>query len=93
MPNNAATASPAPIGQAPTAPNTTPTARPTDSWTIGLLDQPRSLLPYQHLVGQRAHGRADQRAAVPIAGTSYAYGYTGTGVLERIPRASKTATP
>ena len=85
VPNNAATASPAPIGQAPTAPNTTPTARPTDSWTIGLLDQPRSLLPYQPSSGSARMAAPLSELLFPSPVLSYAYGYTGTGVLDRIP--------
>ena len=84
VPTIAATASPAPIGLPPTAAALTPTPAPT-GWTLGLLDQPRTLLPYQPTP-------ANMRAAAPAAELlfpspvlSFNYTYTGTGVLERIP--------
>ncbi|KPV47223.1 hypothetical protein SE17_42645 [Kouleothrix aurantiaca] len=58
VPNIAATPSPAQLGLPPTAAALTPTPAPT-SWTIGLLDQPRTLLPYQSTPG-------NARAAAPI---------------------------
>jgi peptide/nickel transport system substrate-binding protein len=56
-----------------------------DTWSIGLLDEPKSLYPYPKDVGS-------QRIAAPLTELLFPspilrlnYGYTTTGVLERIP--------
>lgn len=56
-----------------------------DTWSIGLLDEPKSLYPYYD-------GAATQRLAAPLTEMlfpspilSLNYGYTTTGVLDRIP--------
>jgi peptide/nickel transport system substrate-binding protein len=74
------------IGPAPTdAAVAAAQAERDDTWVIGLLDRPRTLYPYQP-------SPTAQRTAAPITELlfpspvlSYAYSYTGTGVLERIP--------
>lgn len=56
-----------------------------DTWSVGLLDAPADLYPY-------AQDASGQRAAAPITELlfpapilAFNYGYTSTGVLERIP--------
>ncbi len=91
-------ATPAPGGSLPAsaAPAATPpqlandavataVALRNDSWAIGLQDAPKDFYPYQP-------GASAQRAAAPITELlfpspvlAYNYGYTTTGVLERIP--------
>jgi peptide/nickel transport system substrate-binding protein len=84
VPNIAATPSPAPLGLPPTAAALTPTPAPT-SWTIGLLDQPRTLLPYQSTPGNARAAAPISEIVFPSPVLSFNYSYTGTGVLERIP--------
>jgi peptide/nickel transport system substrate-binding protein len=63
----------------------TPGSVRRDTWTIGLLDEPKSLYPYPESAGA-------QRLAAPLLELLYPspilslnYGYTTTGVLDRIP--------
>lgn len=85
VPTTATTTNPAPIGQVPTsAPASTPT--PTSAtWTIGLLDMPRTLLPYQSSVSSARAAAPASELLFPSPVLSFNYGYTSTGVLERIP--------
>src|SRR5438874_5386377 len=76
---------PAPPSPIPTSAAAVANAIRDDTWAIGLLDEPKSLYPYPDSV-------AAQRIAAPLTELlfpspilSINYGYTTTGVLERIP--------
>ena len=84
VPNNAAAPTAVPLGQA-TRGAATATAAPNNAWTIGLLDQPRSLLPYQASSGAARVAAPITELLFPSPALAYNYGYTTTGVLERIP--------
>ncbi len=85
VPNSAATPSPAPIGQAPTRAAAATATPPAETWTVGLLDQPRTLLPYQASISSARTAAPVAELLFPSPVLSFNYGYTGTGVLERIP--------
>ncbi len=76
---------PVPPSPLPTSAAAMANAIRDDTWAIGLLDEPKSLYPYPDSV-------AAQRIAAPLTELlfpspilSINYGYTTTGVLERIP--------
>src|SRR5262245_42538699 len=60
------------------------TPRP-DTWGIGLLDEPRSLYPYPENAGAQRVAAPLTELLFPSPVLSLNYGYTTTGVLERIP--------
>ncbi|MDZ4719538.1 MAG: peptide ABC transporter substrate-binding protein [Roseiflexaceae bacterium] len=74
-----------------------PTAMPTsvavanalaarrDTWVIGLLDQPPDLYPYPISAATRRSLAPISELLFPSPILAYNYGYTNTGVLERIP--------
>jgi peptide/nickel transport system substrate-binding protein len=74
------------LGPLPTsAAAATASALREDTWAIGLLDEPESLYPYPE-------SAAAQRVAAPLIELlfpspilAFNYGYTTTGVLERVP--------
>lgn len=81
VPTSQQTLVPAPTSAAAAAANT---AR-ADTWAIGLLEGPQAISPY-------LDSAATQRAAAPVTELIFpapilaiGYGYTTTGVLERIP--------
>jgi peptide/nickel transport system substrate-binding protein len=86
VPRTPPTVVPATIGPAPTsAAVAEANAAREDTWIVGLQDQPRDLYPY-------ARTPTAQRAAAPITELlfptpvlAFNYGYTSTGVLDRIP--------
>ena len=85
-PRTTPTVVPATLGPAPTsAAVAEANAARDDTWIIGLLEQPRELYPY-------AGNPTAQRAAAPLTELlfpspvlAFNYGYTSTGVLDRIP--------
>ena len=56
-----------------------------DTWGIGLLDEPRSLYPYPENAGAQRIAAPLTELLFPSPILSLNYGYTTTGVLERIP--------
>jgi peptide/nickel transport system substrate-binding protein len=63
-----------------------PTSPPSaDTWGIGLLDEPRSLYPYPENAGAQRVAAPLTELLFPSPILSLNYGYTTTGVLERIP--------
>jgi peptide/nickel transport system substrate-binding protein len=56
-----------------------------DTWGIGLLDEPRSLYPYPENAGAQRVAAPLTEMLFPTPILSLNYGYTATGVLERIP--------
>jgi peptide/nickel transport system substrate-binding protein len=56
-----------------------------DTWGIGLLDEPRSLYPYPENAGAQRVAAPLTELLFPSPILSLNYGYTTTGVLERIP--------
>jgi peptide/nickel transport system substrate-binding protein len=62
-----------------------PSPTPADGWTIGLVDEPRSLYPYPESVGAQRAAAPQTQLLFPSPVLSLNYGYTTTGVLERIP--------
>lgn len=56
-----------------------------DTWGIGLLDEPRSLYPYPENAGAQRVTAPLTELLFPSPVLSLNYGYTTTGVLERIP--------
>lgn len=56
-----------------------------DTWVIGLLDRPQNLLPYQPTPTAQRIAAPITELLFPAPILAYAYTYTNTGVLERIP--------
>jgi len=56
-----------------------------DTWIIGLLDEPRSLYPYADSASSARIAGPITELLFPSPILSLNYGYTNTGVLERIP--------
>jgi peptide/nickel transport system substrate-binding protein len=56
-----------------------------DTWSIGLLDEPKSLYPYARDAGAQRITAPLTELLFPSPILSVNYGYTTTGVLERIP--------
>ncbi|MFL5804170.1 MAG: peptide ABC transporter substrate-binding protein [Roseiflexaceae bacterium] len=56
-----------------------------DTWSIGLLDEPKSLYPYPRDVNAQRIAAPLTELLFPSPILSLNYGYTTTGVLERIP--------
>src|SRR6185295_18892323 len=79
------TGAPPTLNPPPTSAAGTVAAAQSNSWAIGLLDEPASLYPYPE-------SAAAQRTAAPLTELLFpspilglSYDYTTTGVLERIP--------
>src|SRR6184192_2679625 len=56
-----------------------------DVWTIGMLDKPQDLYPYPADVATQRTTAPLTELLFPSPILAYNYGYTSTGVLERIP--------
>ncbi len=56
-----------------------------DTWAIGLPDEPRSLYPYPESISTQRIAAPLTELLFPSPVLSLNYGYTNTGVLERIP--------
>ncbi len=56
-----------------------------DTWAIGLLDEPKSLYPYPDSISTQRIAAPLIELLFPSPVLSLNYGYTSTGVLERIP--------
>lgn len=63
----------------------TAVAERNDTWEIGLLDRPANLYPYQPTAAARRLAAPLVELLYPSPILSYGFGYTTTGVLERIP--------
>lgn len=80
-----------PISQATPAPRPTSAsaaaaiAARDDTWTIGLLDKPLSLYPYHESATAQRLDAPLTELLFPSPVLAFNYGYTATGVLERIP--------
>jgi peptide/nickel transport system substrate-binding protein len=86
VPNTTAVPTPPVAGPAPTDPAiAAANAKRADTWAIGLLDQPRSLMPYQSSQGNQRIAAPITELLFPSPVLAYNYSYTNTGVLERIP--------
>jgi peptide/nickel transport system substrate-binding protein len=85
-PRTTPTVVPATLGPAPTsAAVAEANAARDDTWIIGLLEQPRELYPYTgNPTAQRA-GAPLTELLFPSPVLAFNYGYTSTGVLDRIP--------
>ena len=63
----------------------TPASLRRDTWAIGLIDEPRNLQPYSENAGAQRVAAPLVELLFPSPILSLNYGYTTTGVLERIP--------
>src|SRR6266487_6171947 len=56
-----------------------------DTWLIGLIDQPHDLYPYQSSPSNQRVSAPLTELLFPSPILAFNYGYTSTGVLDRIP--------